>query len=406
MALNILAIKNAKPKDKKYRLADSNGLHLVVTPSGGKLWRMKYRFARKEKLLSFGRFPDISLKAARQFKDEARKLLANNIDPGEAKKALKQKQLDSFKNNFEAVAREWISKNKNKWSAENTTRVASRLERLVIPHIGKKGISTITAPDLLKVIERIEQTGTIYTARRALANCGQVFRYAISTARTNADPTTALKGSLTPIKTSHHASITNPKKIGGLLRAINGYDGTYTTQCALKLAPLVIVRPGELRHAEWQEINIGKAEWRIPEKRMKMKVVHIVPLSKQAITILKALHRVTGSGIYVFPGARSNKRPMSENTINAGLRRLGYTNKEMTGHGFRSMASTLLNEQGWHWDAIERQLAHAERNSTRAAYNYAEYMPERIKMMQHWADYLDRLTNGDDTAYLHQEISN
>jgi integrase len=394
MALNTLSIKGAKPKDKKYRLPDSNGLYLEVTPSGGKLWRMKYRFAGKEKLLSFGRFPDISLKDARQFKDEAKKLLANDIDPGEAKKALKQKQLDSVKNNFEAVACEWISKNKNKWSASNTTRVTARLERLVIPYIGKKGISTISAPDLLSVIQRIEQTGTIYTAHKVLQNCGQVFRYAMATARTNTDPTTALKGALPPVKSSHHASITDPKKIGPLLRAIDGYDGNYTTQCALKLAPLVIVRPGELRHAEWREIDFNATEWRIPAKKMKMKAVHIVPLSKQAITILEELHAVTGTGRYIFPSVRSTSRPMSENTINAGLRRMGYTKEEMTGHGFRSMASTLLNEQGWHWDAIERQLAHAERNSIRAAYNYAEHMPERIRMMQHWADYLDGLAKG------------
>ena len=403
MALNNLTIKGAKPKDKKYRLPDANGLYLEITPSGGKLWRMKYRYAGKEKLLSFGRFPDISLKDAREFKNEAKKLLANGIDPSETKKALKQKKLDSVKNNFEAVAREWIDKNKEKWSTSNTTRVTARLERLVIPFIGKKGISTITAPDLLNVIQRIEQTGTIYTAHKVLQNCGQVFRYAMATARTNTDPTTALKGALPVVKPSHHASITDPKKIGALLRAINGYDGTYTTQCALKLAPLVIVRPGELRHAEWHEIDIDKAEWRIPAAKMKMKSVHIVPLSKQALTILNLLYSVTGTGKYIFPGVRSTDRPMSENTINAGLRRLGYTKEEMTGHGFRSMASTLLNEQGWHWDAIERQLAHAERNSIRAAYNYAEHMPERIRMMQHWADYLEGLANGADIISIHSK---
>jgi integrase len=402
MKLTTLAIKGAKPKDKKYRLPDGNGLYLEITPSGGKLWRMKYRFAGKEKLLSFGGFPTISLKDARQFKDEAKKLLANDIDPGEAKKAVKQKQLDRVKNSFESVAREWVDKNKAKWSDGNTKRVTARLEQHIIPYIGKQGISTITPADLLSAMQRIEKTGTIYTAHKTLQNCGQVFRYAMATARTNTDPTTALKGALPPVKPSHHASITEPKKIGALLRAINGYEGNFITQCALKLAPLVIVRPGELRHAEWQEIDLNKAEWRIPAEKMKMKSVHIVPLSKQAVEILGDIHTVTGHGKYIFPGVRSSDRPMSENTINASLRRMGYTKEEMTGHGFRSMASTLLNEQGWHWDAIERQLAHAERNSIRAAYNYAEHMPERIKMMQHYADYLDGLANGADVVSLHR----
>ena len=235
-----------------------------------------------------------------------------------------------------------------------------------------------------------------------MQNCGQVFRYAMATARCTTDPTTALKGALPPTQPKHHASITDPKKIGALLRAINGYEGNFITQCALKLAPLVFVRPGELRHAEWQEVDIEKAEWRIPAEKMKMKAVHIVPLSKQAIAILEDIYTVTGHGKYVFPSVRTNTRPMSENTVNAGLRRLGYTKEEITGHGFRSMASTLLNEQGWHWDAIERQLAHAERNSIRAAYNYAEHLPERIKMMQHYADYLDGLANGADIVSINK----
>ena len=404
MKLTTLTIKAAKPNDKKYRLPDGNGLYLEITPSGGKLWRMKYRFAGKEKLLSFGGFPTISLRDAREFKNEAKKLLANDIDPSEAKKAIKQKKVDNVKNGFESVAREWVEKNKNNWSDGNTKRVSARLEQHIIPLLGKKGISSITPSDLLSVIQRIEKTGTIYTAHKTLQNCGQVFRYAMATARTNTDPTTALKGALPPVQSKHHASITDPKKIGALLRAINGYEGNYITQCALKLAPLVIVRPGELRHAEWQEVDFDKVEWRLPAEKMKMKAVHIVPLSKQAICILKDIQDVTGQGKYIFPSVRSSARPMSENTINAGLRRMGYTKEEMTGHGFRSMASTLLNEQGWHWDAIERQLAHAERNSIRAAYNYAEHMPERIRMMQHWADYLDGLANGADIVSLHQGL--
>jgi len=396
MALNTLAIKTAKPKAKKYRLPDGSGLYLEITPSGGKLWRMKYRFLKKEKLLSFGAFPTISLKDARLLKEQAKKLLGNDIDPAAFKKEQKQSQLADAKNSFEIVTREWIDKNRNIWVANNTKHVTARFERFVFPNLGSKSITDVTAPDLLTIIKRIEKSGTNYTAHKVLQNCGQVFRYAMATARTTSDPTTALKGALPPVRAKHHASITDPKKIGALLRAINDYEGSFITQCALKLAPLVFVRPGELRHAEWQEVDLEKAEWRIPAEKMKMKAVHIVPLSTQAIAILENIQAVTGHGKYIFPSVRTTSRPMSENTINAGLRRLGYTKEEMTGHGFRSMASTLLNEQGWHWDAIERQLAHAERNSIRAAYNYAEHLPERIKMMQHYADYLDGLTNGAD----------
>ncbi|MBV1899841.1 MAG: tyrosine-type recombinase/integrase [Cycloclasticus sp.] len=402
MPLNALIIKSAKPKDKKYRLSDSGGLYMEVTPSGGKLWRMKYRFLKKEKLLSFGAFPIVTLKEARLYRDEAKSLLSKGIDPSVVKKELKESKLAASKNSFKAVTQEWISKNSTKWSSSNTNNVSKRLEQHVFPHIGNKSISTITAPDLLTVINRIEKTGTIYTAHKTLQNCGQVFRYAMATARCTTDPTTALKGALPPTQPKHHASITDPKKIGALLRAINGYEGNFITQCALKLAPLVFVRPGELRHAEWQEVDIEKAEWRIPAEKMKMKAVHIVPLSKQAIAILEDIYTVTGHGKYVFPSVRTNTRPMSENTVNAGLRRLGYTKEEITGHGFRSMASTLLNEQGWHWDAIERQLTHAERNSIRAAYNYAEHLPERIKMMQHYADYLDGLANGADIVSINK----
>ena len=404
MALDALTVKDAKPKEKRYRLYDTNGLYLEITPKGGKLWRLKYRYAGKEKLLSLGTFPNISLKEARSLKDDAKKHLSNDIDPSELKKEIKQNKLADAKNSFEMVSREWIIKHKNKWSDSNTKIVTRRFERDLFPLIGKQGIATINAPQLLTVIQRIEKRGALYSAHKALQNCGQVFRFAIATARTENDPSAALKGALPPLKSTHHASITDPKSVGALLRAISGYDGTFTTQCALKFAPLVFVRPTELRHAEWQEIDIDNAEWRIPANKMKMKTVHIVPLSKQALELLEEIRPVTGNGKYIFPGARSATRPMSENTINAGLRRLGYTKEEMTGHGFRSMASTLLNEQGWNWDAIERQLAHAERNSIRAAYNYAEHMPERIRMMQHWADYLDGLAKGADIVPIHKRV--
>jgi integrase len=386
MALDALTVKGSKPQEKSYRLYDTNGLYLEITPKGGKLWRLKYRYAGKEKLLSFGSFPSISLKEARALKDEARKQLANEIDPSALKKELKRTRVEAAQNSFEFVAREWISKNNKKWSTGNSKLVTSRFERLIFPLIGKGG--------------------STYTAHKVLQNCGQVFRYSIATGRSITDPSAALKGALPPTKATHHASITDPKKVGALLRAIKGYEGTFVTKQALKLAPLVIVRPGELRHAEWQEIDLETAEWRIPADKMKMKAVHIVPLSSQAISIIEETQAVTGNGKYVFPSVRSASRPMSENTINASLRRMGYTKEEMTGHGFRSMASTLLNEQGWHWDAIERQLAHAERNSIRAAYNYAEHMPERIKMMQHWADYLEGLANGADVISIKRADKN
>jgi integrase len=402
MALDALTVKGSKPQEKSYRLYDTNGLYLEITPKGGKLWRLKYRYAGKEKLLSFGSFPSISLKEARALKDEARKQLANEIDPSALKKELKRSRVEAAQNSFEFVAREWISKNNKKWSAGNSKLVTSRFERLIFPLIGKASIANLTAPELLTAIRRIEKGGSTYTAHKVLQNCGQVFRYSIATGRSITDPSAALKGALPPTKATHHASITDPKKVGALLRAIKGYEGTFVTKQALKLAPLVIVRPGELRHAEWQEIDLENSEWRIPADKMKMKAVHIVPLSSQAISILEETQAVTGNGKYVFPSVRSASRPMSENTINASLRRMGYTKEEMTGHGFRSMASTLLNEQGWHWDAIERQLAHAERNSIRAAYNYAEHMPERIKMMQHWADYLEGLASGADVISINR----
>ena len=279
MALDALTVKGAKPKEKRYRLYDTNGLYLEITPKGGKLWRLKYRYAGKEKLLSLGTFPTISLKEARTLKDDAKKHLSNDIDPSELKKEIKQNKLADSKNSFEAVTREWIVKHKNKWSASNTTIVTRRFERDLFPTLGKQAITTINAPQLLTVIQRIEKRGALYSAHKALQNCGQVFRFAIATARTENDPSSALKGALPPLKSTHHASLTDPKAVGSLLRAIKGYDGTFTTQCALKFAPLVFVRPTELRHSEWEEIDTDNAEWRIPAHKMKMKAVHIVPLS-------------------------------------------------------------------------------------------------------------------------------
>jgi integrase len=397
MPLTDTAIRNAKPRSKPYRMFDSGGLYLEVTPSGGRLWRLKYRVAGREKRLALGAYPDIGLKVARQRRDEARNQLAEGVDPGAARKAAKVSQagLESF----EAVAREWHAKFAPHWVASHGDRILKRLEADVFPWLGSRPIAEIKAPELLAAARRIHSRGALETAHRAMQNCGQVFRYAVATGRAERDPSQDLRGALPQPKQRHHASIVEPKRIGGLLRSIDAYEGYFATKCALRLAPLVFVRPGELRKAVWDEFNLDAAEWRIPAARMKMREQHVVPLSQQAIAILRELEPKTGRGIpakpdaprYLFPGARSRQRPMSENAVLAALRRMGYSKDEMTGHGFRSMASTLLHEQGWNHQAIERQLAHAERNAVSAAYNFAEHLPERRRMMQAWAEYLDSL---------------
>jgi len=400
MPLTILDIKNAKPKEKAYKLADERGLYLLVSPNGSKLWKMKYRFAGIEKKLSFGSFSEVTLAAARDLRDDARKHLANKIDPGVLKNSIKRSTKLAAENSFEAIAREWHAKFTPKWTAGHAERILIRLEQDVFPWIGKRPILEVTAPEILSALRRVENRGAIETAHRISQICGQVFRYAIVTGRAERNPAADLRGALAPVKQKHHASITDPIEIGRLLRAISDYRGSFVTKCALQLAPLFFVRPGELRHAEWVEFDIEKAEWRIPAEKMKMRAQHIVPLCSQAINILQELQAYTSSGKYLFPSTRSSQRPMSENTVLGALRRLGYTTTKMTGHGFRSMASTLLNEKGWNRDAIERQLAHAERNNIRAAYNYAEYLPDRRNMMQWWADYLDKLRAGAEIISL------
>jgi len=322
---------------------------------------------------------------------------AAGIDPGEARKA--EKLARAGAESFEAIAREWHAKFSPNWVPRHGARIMRRLENDLFPWLGKRPIGEIKAPELLAALRRIESRGAHETAHRAMQNCGQVFRYAVATGRAERDPSGDLRGAVPPPKQKHHASIVDLKRIGELLRAIDGYQGFFATKCALRLAPLVFVRPGELRRAEWQEFDLNNREWRIPAERMKMREQHIVPLSRQAVAILYELEPLTNRGIeakpsvprYVFPGARSRERPMSENAILAGLQRMGYTKEEMSGHGFRSMTSTLLHEQGWNHQVIERQLAHAERNAVSAAYNFAEHLPARRKMMQAWADYLDGL---------------
>ena len=392
MTLTVVQVKNAKPREKAYKLADEKGLYLLVNPNGSKLWKQKYRFAGIEKKLALGAFPTVSLAEARNKREDARKQLTNNIDPGVLQNSIKRSKKTAAENSFEAIAREWQAKFLHKWTKEHGERILIRLEKDIFPWIGRRPIAEVTAPEVLSALRRVENRGAVETAHRISQICGQIFRYAVATGRAERNPAADLRGALAPVKQTHHASITDPIEVGKLLSAINGYEGFFVTKCALQLAPLFFVRPGELRHAEWSEFDFEKAEWRIPPEKMKMRATHIVPLSTQAIGILQQLHAYTGDGKYVFPGTRTSKRPMSENTVLAALRRLGYTTDEMTGHGFRSLASTLLNENGWNRDAIERQLAHAERNNIRAAYNYAEYLPERRTMMQWWADHLETLT--------------
>jgi integrase len=393
MSLSDTAIRNAKPKEKPYKMADEKGLYLLVNKSG-QYFRFDYRFGGKRLTLALGVYPDLTLKAARDKHREARQQLANGIDPGQYKKATKNMTKTRAANSFEAVAREWFSKKSPVWADSHSSKVIVRLEQDIFPWLGGKPIAEVTAPDLLAALRRIESRGAIDTAHRAKQTCSQVFRYAIATGRAERDPAADLRGALQTINKQHFKTITEPLKIGSLLRDLSGYSGAFITQCALKLAPLTFVRPGELRRAEWEEIDLDRAEWRIPAAKMKMKVVHIIPLSRQALQILTELHPLTGSGKYIFPGARSSARPMSENTVNAALRQMGYSKEEMTGHGFRGMASTSLHEQGWPSDIIERQLSHGERNPVKAAYNHAEYLPERRRMMQAWADYLDGLAAG------------
>lgn len=392
-SLTDMAARNAKGKEKPYKLAAGAGLYLQVMPNGNRYWRMKYRYGGKEKLLSIGVYPEVTLREATDRRDVARAQLRGGRDPSEEKQLVKLKAQLSVDGRFEAVALEWLETRRD--LAESTWAKAKwMLETYAFPWLGKRPIEEIGTAEVLSVLRRLEAQDKIETTQRLRQICGQVFRYAVATGRLDRDPTSALRGALKTAKNRHYASITEPAKIGELLRAIDGYTGQLTTLCALKLAPLVFTRPGELRRAEWAEVDLEAGQWCIPAEKMKMKVAHIVPLSEQALSILREIYPVTSKSRYVFPSIRSLRDPMSENTVNAALRRLGYGTDDMTGHGFRSMASTLLHEMGWTSDAIERQLAHAERNPIKAAYNRAEHLPERRRMMQAWADYLDTLRKG------------
>jgi integrase len=393
MLLTDIKIRNAKAGEKVQNLNDGRGLNLEISPRGGKWWRFRYTFKGKPNRISLGVYPDISLAQARERCEEARKLIAQGIDPSASKKEVKAEEQIQHET-FEVIATEWFGKYQHTWTKNTAETIISRLRKDIFPYIGKRPIREISAPELLAVLRRIEGRGAVETARRDRQKCGEIFRYGIATGRAERDIAADLQGAIPPPTKRHFASIHEPKEIGELLRACDGYKGSLVVRCALKLAPLTFVRPGELRHAAWAEISLENAEWRIPAERMKMKEKHIVPLSKQAIEVLEEIYPLTGTSHYIFPGERSWSRPMSENAVLAALRRLGYARGEMTGHGFRSMASTILHEQGWESNIIERQLSHGDRNKIRAAYNFAEYLPERRKMMQSWADYLESLKNG------------
>lgn len=391
MPLSQVKCKNAKAKSRTYRLFDEKGLYLEVTPKDQKWWRLKYRFNGKEKRISLGVFPEVGLKEVRDLRDDARKHLRNNVDPSAIRKARNLSNTLADDSSFEVIAREWHAKQSSVWSESYSVDVMQRMERNAFPVIGQTPIQEITATGILEMLRLMEKRGLRETTHRIRAITSQIFRYAIVTGRADRDPAVDLVGSLAPRKRKHFSTITDPDKIGQLLRAINGYEGEFVTRIALRLAPYVFVRPGELRRAEWSEIDFKDKLWRIPADKMKKGVAHIVPLALQSISLLKEIQNVTGNGRYIFPSIRTPLRPMSENTVNAALRRLGYQKEEMTGHGFRAMASTRLNEMGWKSDIIERQLAHTEKNMVRAAYNHAEYLSERRKMMREWADYLDSL---------------
>ncbi len=398
MPLSDVTARKANPKEKPYKLADGGGMYLEVMPNGSKYWRLKYRFAGKEKRLALGVYPDVPLALARQWRDEARKLLAQGVDPAEHKKAVKAAGAESAANSFEVIAREWFGKFSTKWTKGHADKIIQRLERDIFPWMGGRPVAEITPPELLAVLRRIEARGALETAHRALANVQNVFAYAVATGRAQRNPAPDLKGALPPYRRDKHfAAITEPAKIGELMRAIAGYSGGIVTRCALQLSPYVMLRPGEVRNAQWCEIDLEAALWTIPAERMKMREPHLVPLSRQVIEILRGIQPLTGHGKYVFPGERDHNRPMSDNAVRSALRRLGYGNDEITPHGFRAMASTALDNLGYDTKLIERQLAHEEPNKVKAAYKrelWKMYLPERRKMMQEWADYLDALAAG------------
>jgi integrase len=385
--------KNARPKDQPFKLYDEKGLYLLIHPNGSKYWRLKFRVAGTEKLLALGVYPEVPLALARMKRDEARTLLSRGIDPGAARQQEKQTMLIATASSFETIAREWLNHVRHKWSKNHSTYTLRRFEAYVFSKIGRIPIAEVSTPALLGVARSIESQGTIETAHKVMNACGQVFRYAIASGRCERNPVGDLKGAIKSRPAAKHMNAVPEKELPDFLRKIDSYaannGGELQTQYALQLLALTFVRTSELREATWEEFDIEKAVWRIPAERMKMKAPHMVPLARQALDVIQKIEAINGGFPLVFPGANP-KRPMSKNTALFALYRMGYRGR-MTGHGFRAVASTILNEMGIDADVIERQLAHAERNKVRAAYHRAEYLPERRKMMQTWADYLDSL---------------
>jgi integrase len=395
MALSVVAIKAAKGRAKPYKLTDSNGLYLLVAPSGARYWRMNYRHLGKQKTLAFGVWPDTGLADAREQRDAARKVLARGEDPGEKIKLERIAASVAASNSFKAVADEWLIKVEKEGRSAATMKKLRWLLDFINSSIGRRPIASISAQELLIMLRKMEGKGRYETAKRLRSTCSQIFRYAIATARAERDVAADLRGALIAPQSVHRAAITNADAAGGLLRAIEVFEGHPNTKAALRLLPHVFVRPGELRHAEWTDFDFEKALWTVPPHKTKMRRAHIIPLSTQSLAILKSVEHDAEYSRYLFPSLRSVDRPMSENTINAALRRMGYAQDEMTGHGFRAMAATLLNEMGlWHPDAIERQLAHCDNNAVRRAYARGEYWDERVRMMQQWSDHLDFLRDG------------
>jgi len=399
MPLNDAKAKNAKPREKTYRLSDERGMYLEVSPKGGKYWRLAYRFDGKRKLLALGTYPDVSLATARDLRDDARRQLTRGVDPSAAKKAARQAKFAAGSGSFEVIAREWLATQQRTWADVTYGRIESLFDRDILPYIGPKAIDAITGPDVLAMARRIESRGALDTAHRAINKCGQVFRYAVATGRALRDPTGDLRGALPPVQGTHFPAITDPQRVGEMLRMLDGHKGTAVVRAALKLAPLLMVRPGELRRARWADIDLDGAEWRYHVTKTDQP--HIVPLPTQAVAILRELHALTGRGVYVFPGARSANRPMSDNAVLAAMRTLGIPKEEMTGHGFRAMARTLQDEQlGFRLDLIEHQLAHTVRDPLGRAYNRTQFLEGRRKNLQAWADYLDRLRKSADVVEL------
>ena len=390
--LTALAISQAKPRDKAYKLRDGNGLYLHILTTGNKSWRVKYRYAGKEKLLTIGNYPTFSLKEAREACQDAKKLINQGIDPSAKKQADKQALNHAGANTFEVIANEWFMTKMQDKSASHQQRTQSLIKTHLLPAFGSTPITDITPSMVLKALRKIEAKGHNETAHKTKQTAGQIFRFAVITDRLDRDPCNDLKGALKPVKTKHHAAITEPKRLGKLLFDLDHYQGSPTVMAALKLAPMFFCRQGELRHMEWTVIDWDKKQWEIPAEKMKMREPHIVPLCTQAVDILTYLQAITGRGKYVFPNPRGNGRPMSENAVRVAIRTLGYSSVEITPHGFRATARTLLDEElGYPFELIEHQLAHAVRDATGRAYNRTKHLKQRHEMMQSWADYLDTL---------------